>query len=209
MNNEEHFKKGIHEMQSVRLTDLERAAMLERILNTPIVSPYTRYLRVLVYMKKPAAALMMASLILVLSAGTLAYASEAALPGDLLYSVKTKLVEPILDKVNIAPEKKIVWEEEKIERRIAEAKALVVEDKLDEKKSRELEKKIEKSSAAFVTAAEAVSRKTATTTEKQEEKQEELKKKFKERLEDKKEDKSDEKINRLKDRAVKVLEATK
>jgi hypothetical protein len=204
--NEDQFKKGLQDMREMRLTEEERATMLERILATPLPSPYARYLRVLVHIRKPATVFLMASLILVLSTGGLAYAAEASLPGDVLYAIKTKLVEPILDKVNIAPEKRVVWEEKKVVRRLEEARQLSAKHRLDEDKTVELEEKIEKSAAAFATAADKASAGIATSTRVQEDRAEKLKRDFEEKLKDKKEvGEREENVERLKSSAVKAL----
>lgn len=180
--------------------------MLERIFAAPIPSPYTRYLRVLVYVRKPV--VMSLALFLVLST-SVAYASQKALPGETLYAIKTRVVEPLIGVTTFAPIEKLEWEQEKVVRRITEAKALVEKDELDEEKTKSIEKDIEKSSLKFGAAAEEISKRSATSSEKQAEKNEELKRRFRENLDIKKgqrENKDDDKIERLKDRAVRALD---
>lgn len=201
-------------MRGAHLTEKEKSLMLEGVFAAPIKSPYARYVRVFAFVRRPVMAL---SLIIVLGFGSVVYASEAALPGEKLYAVKTKVVEPILDKINSSPEKKFTWEEKKVVRRIEEAESLAKENKLDEVKTLELEKKIEQSSISFVVAAEAVASTTATSTKGRQEKVEKLKQDFRNKLEEKNENKSgekdneqkerEEKIKRLKDKAVKSLES--
>jgi hypothetical protein len=158
MKNEE-FKKGIGEMQEMRLTEREKAAMLAHVFSMPIRSPYARFMNVFSIIQKPMA--MAFSLAILVLGGTLTYGAENALPGEVLYPIKTRFIEPVIDTVSVSPVAELEWEEKKVERRLLEAEALAQEDKLDDEKTLELERKIEKSSAAFAAAAE----KTASTSE--------------------------------------------
>ena len=218
---EENFKKGIEEIQEMRLAEAEKSAILQRIFSTPIRSPYTRYLQAFAYVRRPASALVVVCLIFAFSSVT--DASQNSLPGEKLYSLKVAMVEPILDHFNTAPLEKLAWEEEKISRRIAEAESLADQNKLDEKKTKELEDKIEKSSSAFAITAEVVASSTATSTNAHREKVERLKREFKHKLEadrvmhddeekdNKKQQKGDRdkeaKIKRLKDTAVRAVDS--
>lgn len=188
-----------------RLAGAEKTLMLESIFAMPVPSPYARYMRVFAYVKKPAALALV--LCLVFSA-SVAYASQAALPGDTLYALKTRVVEPLIGIAAFAPKQKLEWEQEKVVRRITEAKALAEKNELDEERVKEFEEKIEKGSTKFGVAATEVSKKAATTSEKQAEKREELKRDFRASLEvgKKQEGGNGDKIERLKDRAVKALE---
>ncbi len=219
---EEDLKKALNELKEVRMTNLETEAMLEQVFRAPIPSPYFKRNKVF--------ALVMV-LVLVFSTGGVTYASNDALPGDILYPVKVKVVEPILDVVNASPEKKVAWSEEKVTRRIEEADALAREDKLDDKKAEELEKEIRKSSIEFAKAVEDRDEedeeekekrkeefrkkveakefevKVEYIEEKQEGKAEEKEEKFKEDIEkqEKKEEQS-EKVRKIKDTAINALD---
>ena len=210
--NPEEFKKGIQEFREIKLSRTEKAEMLEKIFATPIESPFMNWGEISNFFRKPAiAAYVLASFTLALT--SVAYTTELSEPGEALYAIKTAVFEPILDQVNTSPLEKLEWEEEKIDRRIQEAEALAKNNKLDEKKTLELEKKIRKSSTAFAEAAEKVASSTATTTKGRSEKAQALKESFKKKLEEKKDEderegelESKEKVKRLKDRAVKALD---
>src|SRR3989344_200307 len=95
------FKKGIENIKQIKMTDTEKSTMLARIFSMPIKSPYTKYSRTFVYIKAHSVRAIIALCIMVgLSFGGVAYASGDSFPGTLLYPVKTKIVEPILDVVN-------------------------------------------------------------------------------------------------------------
>ncbi|MDP3763366.1 MAG: hypothetical protein Q8Q92_01780 [bacterium] len=171
---EKDFKKLIEGLRNIRLTGAEKTRMLEKVFSAPTASPY--FIRS-PYMRRMPAFAFALSLFLVISLSGAAYASGTSLPGDLLYPIKTKVVEPILDVVNRAPEKKVEWEEEKVIRRIEEAEKLAGKNELNDKRTEELEHSIEKSSKAFVKAVGKVD------GEKAEDRKEEFRKKIDEREE--------------------------
>jgi len=61
-------------------------------------------------------------------------AAERAVPGDVLYPVKTKVNESILSSFANSPYEKVAFETELLERRVAEARLLAKEGKLSEEK---------------------------------------------------------------------------
>ncbi len=149
------------------MTEGEKSRVYKNILNSEVESPFVRpspfsfssFHFVLVHR---VAAL---TLILVVSFSSLVYASDDALPGETLYSMKVGMLEPILDQFNHSVEKRIAWEEEKVERRLAEAEALVERSELDDKRSDELQERVEKSSRAFAQAVEEQAKQKAQDPE--------------------------------------------
>ena len=199
MDNEQ-FKKGIEDLKSIRLTDVEKARMLESIFATPIPSPYMKRIPVFAFVY---------SFILLITAGGITYASASSLPGDVLYTIKTGVVESVLDVVNRSPENRIVWEEEKVERRIVEAEVLAKQGRLDDKKLEGLGRSIEKSSIAFTKAVNTAASSTTTSTSSARERAEGQKKEFRRKINERQESKVEStrgNINRLKDTAIKVLD---
>ena len=185
MNNED-FKKGIEELKRIHITDAEKARMLKNIFATPIRSPYMKRVPVFTFVY---------SFILIISLSGLTYASGDSIPGDALYSIKIRVVEPILDVVNSAPEKKIVWEEKKVIKRINEAEKLEKKDELDDKRAVELERRVEKSSRAFIKAVKEAN------GEKIEDRKTEFRKKFQV-----KENNDVSKVEKLKRVAVEIID---
>ncbi len=212
----ENFDKGIQELKSLRLTAAEKAAMLETVLKTPIASPYSVETMVYAYARRFSVAVAF-GLVLVLTSGTLAFASLQSLPGEKLYSVKVEVLEPLRGVLAVTPDEKLEWEGEKVARRLAEAEELADEDKLEEGEIEKLEQEIEKSSTAFAKKAGEISLSVATTTDGRKLKEAELRQSFKEKLDsrdgnedrgesDKKNEEGREKVKRLKEKAVKALE---
>ncbi len=58
------------------------------------------------------------------------HSAEQAVPGDTLYPVKVKFNEEVRSSLTLSPYKKVTWETERLNRRIAEARVLVSEGRL-------------------------------------------------------------------------------
>ena len=56
--------------------------------------------------------------------------AEKAIPGDMLYSVKTNITEEVRASLTLSPYAKVEWETERLERRVAEARLLATKGKL-------------------------------------------------------------------------------
>ncbi|MFT7507021.1 MAG: hypothetical protein ACI92I_000158 [Acidimicrobiales bacterium] len=56
--------------------------------------------------------------------------SERAVPGDMLYAVKTEITEELRASLRLSPYSKVEWETKRLERRVAEARLLASEGKL-------------------------------------------------------------------------------
>ena len=98
----------------------------------------------------------MAILVLAVGSGTVAYASGNALPGDMLYPVKVRVVEPLETALLVAPETRATWNAILAERRLAEAAALATNDSLDAETRVYLEERFAYHAAQSDTAAEEV-----------------------------------------------------
>ena len=181
--NENDFNKGIEELKNIRLSKAEKESVFKKVMLTPVESPYVKPSPIFVSIfTRHTQVFVAASLVLIMSFGGAIYASDESLPGDALYSVKTAVVEPVLDVVYSAPEKKLVWEEEKVERRIAEAEQLIERGELDEEKLAKLEAKIEKSSITFAATASIVASSTATSSIAKQERERKIKQDFRTKI---------------------------
>lgn len=130
-----------------RLTDAERSRM-QRVLRenmvtgTPTLSPFfgTSFL-----FSRAVAAL---GLMLVLTGGV-TYASEQALPGDLLYPVKVSVTEPLSGAFVFSSQAQAQWHADIAETRLAEAEVLAREGALTAETSAELAKRFNKHAEAI------------------------------------------------------------
>lgn len=140
MNTSEQGKKDI---QNIRLSTQEREQILNRILKTPLPSPYQGSWHTWMSVRVSTYALAL----LLISAGTgstLTLAAEGSVPGNLLYPLKISISEPIRSVLARSPEDKAVWEVEQIERRLNEAVRLAAKNELTEERALALEKKLRK-----------------------------------------------------------------
>ncbi len=88
------------------------------------------------------------ALIIALSGGASAFA-EKAIPGDLLYGVKTFVNEPIAGVFAFTKEEKTEWKERLVERRLDEAQKLVSKSNLSETNRVNLENEIKTKISEF------------------------------------------------------------
>jgi len=178
-----NFDKGIKDLNSIRLTDAEKTRMLARIFALPIKSPYVKRSPVFAFVESYHVRIsQIGALILIFFITGVTYTSGNSLPGDLFYPIKVEVVEPMIGVVNYSPEDKVVWEGEKVERRIVEAEKLAEKNELDDEKLSNLEKRIEKSSTAFARAAQVVASSSSNSLESRKEKEESIKSAFKKKI---------------------------
>lgn len=78
---------------------------------------------------RPAAAVLVAAVFI--ASGGVSYAAEAALPGDFLYAVKTRVNEPLAGALALTAPAKTAWAMEVAGKRVQEAATLAAGDKLD------------------------------------------------------------------------------
>lgn len=92
----------------------------------PVVSPYQRFLSILSpfasTLKRPVAMLAMAALVVVGGGST--YAAAGALPGNPLYPLKVKVIEPVQGLLAVTSEAKAEWHASITNKRLAEVEEL-------------------------------------------------------------------------------------
>lgn len=138
--------------KSVRLTDAEkrsmRAALQEKMHLEPLrgtQSPWSSWV-VMSRFAVPSIA------VLLICAGT-AYAAEGALPGDLLYPIKTNINEPVEVALAVTPQAKAEVEVRLAERRVAEAQTLALRGTLDATTTQELQDNFDTHAAEAIVLA--------------------------------------------------------
>ena len=133
-NHLNQFTKSAHE---VRLDDGATSRIRERLIahmrTHPFVpSPYQRFFGVLSpftsLLRKPVFVTPLAFLLVF--GGASAYAATDALPGDILYPMKTGLIEPIRGLFAVSDEAKAAWKISLTETRLMEVEQLVVKKQL-------------------------------------------------------------------------------
>lgn len=155
-----HIKKAA---DHVRLSEKERRDMSyvvrEYMAHKPL--PHEEYSSVSIewfsfaWIKQPVAAAL--ALVFIFGSGV-SYAAESALPGDALYSIKTKVNESFKVALATDTEGKAAVQMELAERRIEEAAALAAENRLDAETEVSL-------AAAFESHAQSAAEEVATIDE--------------------------------------------
>jgi hypothetical protein len=155
-----HIKKAA---DSVRLSEIEKHDMKHILREYMAHKPFPQegYSSVSIHwfsfswIKQPLAA---ALALVFIFGGGVSFAAESALPGDALYSVKTKVNESVKVALATDTEAKANIQMELAERRIEEAAALAAENRLDTETESEL-------AAAFEAHAESATQEVATIDE--------------------------------------------
>lgn len=111
---------------AVRLTDDERAIGRSRLLHFVRTHPLGELSPSLPggFLRRFWSASVASAAAVALVGGGMVYAAEGALPGDLLYPVKTRVTEPFVSVLSLTDEKRAEWNVRTIERRLDEADVL-------------------------------------------------------------------------------------
>lgn len=152
------MKSEFKKLKEIKLSDADKRELFERIslsiaekegkaqFKYPTPSPFYKFSYFINSHHLKVASF--AVLILFFSSAT-AFASLDTLPGDLLYSVKTNVVERIPMLVYRSPEQKAQYNSQKIEKRIHEFEKLAEKGKLTEKNTGTIEENIHKNFSEF------------------------------------------------------------
>lgn len=145
----DNFEKIIESLRQIKLSDKERGAIKNRLLFEISVSSNRKSFdqnklfipRISFFMRH---SLSLSVLVLLFFSGSTSAVAEKALPGDLLYSVKTGLNEGVKGFWVRTVSGKEEWELELAERRLSEMSLLSRENRLTEENKRVLKNKISK-----------------------------------------------------------------
>ncbi|MEI6581191.1 MAG: DUF5667 domain-containing protein [bacterium] len=139
---DEQIKIGVEEIRNIKMTPKEKKLVLENVLTFPISitqpvrSPFTF---ISIFQKHHFAFYSMASLlVIVLSSGGVAFASQESLPGNILYPIKVSIIEPINSALKFSTESKAKYESKLATERLIEAETLAYQGKLDAPKEKQI-----------------------------------------------------------------------
>jgi hypothetical protein len=141
---DEQIKIGIEQIQKIKMTTEEKDLVLKNILSFPIsiekpvASPYSNSFFSIFQRHHFAYYSMATFLILVLSGGGVAFASQESLPGNILYPIKVSIVEPINSALKFKVEDKAKYESKLATTRMIEAETLAYQGKLDTEKEAQI-----------------------------------------------------------------------
>jgi hypothetical protein len=118
--------KGVKDIKNIRLTPSERDQILHKIfaspVQPPVKSPYAKHWVVI----------LLPSLLIILLSGGAVFASSSSLPGNMLYPLKTKVIEPLHSNFIFSQGAKASYQSGLATKRLEEAEALADEGELDE-----------------------------------------------------------------------------
>jgi hypothetical protein len=144
---DKELQNFIDKAKNIKMSGQEKALLRAKLSSLPIPSPVS-------ITKSPyfsrshfwtlGKAAVAACLIVALGGGSLSYAAENTLPGDLLYPMKVSFNEEVVGAMKLTPEAKIAWQEKRVERRLSEIEALKGRNRLDENKKNQIEKNLNK-----------------------------------------------------------------
>lgn len=115
--------------KQINLSALEKAdtfnAIAKHMQKNPMQAPEHSAVFNWFAFHKMIASTMIAVLIIGVGGGSVAYAAQAALPGEALYSVKVDITEPLIDAaLTFDPERRAEWERRRLKRRLKEVEHL-------------------------------------------------------------------------------------
>ena len=144
---DKELQNFINQAKGIKMTQNERLTLRAKLSSLPIPSPLTPtqspYLSHSHFWTL-GKVLVAACLIVVLSGGSLSYAAEKSLPGDLLYPVKTEFNEELVSAFQLTPKAKIAWQEKRVGRRLKEIETLTQRHQLSDQARVQIENNLEK-----------------------------------------------------------------
>ncbi|MDE2031114.1 MAG: hypothetical protein KGI58_02550 [Patescibacteria group bacterium] len=135
----EQFNISLQSFKDIRLSEKAKARIKSELIEHTnnsnghsIPSPYSNIITSFLF--KP---VVIALILVFLISGGVAFASQASLPGDFLYPVKTNITEPLIKLTKLDNKAKASFELELVDRRISEMQKLSKENKVTEEKTKE------------------------------------------------------------------------
>ena len=134
--------------KQISLNSLEKAEGFEAIAahmrKNPLEETATVALFSWMHFHKLTASVLIALIIVGGGGGGVAYASQAAVPGDTLYSIKVDVTEPLIDAaLSFDPERRAEWGRRRIKRRLEEVEHLSSTEEFTPDRRARLEERIE------------------------------------------------------------------
>lgn len=150
--NDEQLKNFIAQAREIAMTPAEKEMIRGRLVAHiesfgATVSPYSQVGPI--YISRKMSYVLASALIFLMAFSGTAHAAEASLPGDLLYPVKVKAIEPLEGVLSFDPQAKADWSSGVAIERLDEAQALASQGRLDATTSAELAQSFASSSDTF------------------------------------------------------------
>lgn len=129
------FYSQFQNMQNMKLTESEknlmRANLVSKMSQTKIKSPYIFS----TYFMNPMFSVLTAFVFVIIGGAGVSFSAANALPGDFLYGVKVHVNEEVAGVLISSPKQKLIWQEERVQKRISEIHTLAIAGDLTKEKS--------------------------------------------------------------------------
>lgn len=127
------FETQLKNAQNIKLTESERNLMRANIVNlmhqkSP-KSPYS----ISSYFMNPVFSFVSAFVFIIIGGAGVSFSAADALPGDFLYKIKVNVNEEVAGVLISSPKQKLIWQEERIQKRISEIHTLAESGELTKK----------------------------------------------------------------------------
>ena len=165
-----NVEKGIEQLKKVQMTAMEKSAILKRILEPlprSVPSPWTLYsFKVWIERNRLVAVVTVIVLTLAVSGANITFAAKGSLPGDLLYPIKTDVIEPTEGALAVTPAAQAKFNASVANTRLQEAQTLAAQGNLDPAKEQEIQTSFNSHVSALSTALDKLNKTDATSSEK-------------------------------------------
>lgn len=142
----ENLEKQLKNASNIRMTESERSFMRSNIISfmnihdmrkgSYVKSPYHHFWN-------PLLVTLCSVMFIIASGSTISYNAEDSLPGDKLYNFKIKVNEEVQGILITSPTEKILWQQNRVAKRIEEVKQLAASGELTEETASIAERAIE------------------------------------------------------------------
>jgi hypothetical protein len=134
---------GINEIKRVSMTDSEKNDVYRNIMSfsarvKSVQSPWFAFSFSIVSSRSRLVYYIVVPLIIILSSGSVVFASQDSLPDSILYPLKVKIVEPIKGVLSFSQKSKAIHESGLAKKRLLEAETLAKGGKLDVKNEKKI-----------------------------------------------------------------------
>ncbi|OGF52381.1 hypothetical protein A3I27_02390 [Candidatus Giovannonibacteria bacterium RIFCSPLOWO2_02_FULL_43_11b] len=149
---EKIFKKG----QEIKLNPSEKEKMRDFVISYAKKNTKRKTFSIFSVLRSAPAILIFT---IVFGGVGISFAAEKALPGDVLYSVKTNINEEVIGLLTVSDENKVKWLAKVAERRIEETETLVKENRFDPAAKEKIEKNFEQKAKKIKEKIQAIDEK--------------------------------------------------
>jgi len=150
-----NFKTFLHIAKKISLSEEKKGLIRSRIEEFILMSPVTSIpspLKTPFYISKFSVlnfgkVVSFALIVLIAGGGTISYAAEDTLPGDVFYTVKVNFTEPIEETLAFSQEAKLGVKTKQVEKRLNEVQILLKKNDISPEKHKEAGARVEKNMA--------------------------------------------------------------